>query len=495
MIKDTQVRRLMKEMTKHGNLTRSAQNADMDRKTARAWLDCGKMPSEVGREPRDWRTRSDPFESDWAQTAEMLSATPALEAKTLFDHLVTAHPGRYEPGQLRTLQRRVRQWRAANGPPKDVFFAQAHRPGEAAQTDFTHATELGVTIAGEPFAHLMCHVVLPYSNWEAATVCLSESMAAIKRGTQFAFFKLGRVPAWHQTDHSTAATHDLADGKRGFNRDYQALMDHLGMKPRTIAVGKKEQNGDVESANGALKRRLEQHLLLRGHRDFATIREYECWVQSVVDLTNRSRQTKLDEELAVMRALSDDKRPLPEFVERDIDVTPWSTIRVQHNTYSVAARLIGERVRVRIWDDRIEVFYAQKAELVMPRLLGRGGHRVDYRHVIWSLVKKPGAFERYRYREDLFPTPTFRQAYDALTAAGAGRKADVAYLRILHLAASTFEKPVEAALAALLAAGELPTPERVKEAVVPETVTIPDLAQPVADLREYDVLLSQEACA
>ena len=493
MVKDQQVRRLMEEMGRHGNVTRAAQNADMSRRTAREWLKAGELPSDRKKVRRDWRTRPNPFAEDWAETVKMLEQTPELEAKTLFEHLLTQHPGRYEEGQLRTLQRHVREWRAENGPPKVVFFAQNHRPGEAAQTDFTHAAELGITIAGEAFSHLLCHVVLPYSNWDWVTVCLSESMAAIKRGTQSAFLRLGRIPRWHQTDHSTAATHEIGAGERGFNREYLAFMDHLGVKPRTIGVGKSEQNGDVESANGVLKRRLEQHLLLRGSRDFKTRRDYELWVQSVVDKANRSRAEKLAEELAVMRPFT--ASPVPEFTEVDVGVTTWSTIRILFNTYSVPSRLIGETVRVRIWDDRLEVVYAQKLDLVIPRLLGRQGHRIDYRHIIWSLVRKPGAFERYRYREDLFPTLVFRRAYDALTAAVPGRPADVEYLRILHYAASTLEKPVEEAMAALLAAGVVPTAERVKAALAPERPSIPDLLQPMPDLGEYDALLSGQVCA
>lgn len=259
------------EMEKHGNLTRAAQNADVDRKTARAWLGIEELPSEQHRS-REWRTRADPFAEVWPTLEKMLGEAPGLEAKTLFEWVVTEHPGRFEEGQLRTLQRRVRHWRAAQGPDKTVFFPQQHRPGEAAQTDFTHATELAVTIAGEAFPHLLCHVVLPYSNWEFATVCRSESMAAIKRGVQAAIMRLGRTPTWHQTDNSTAATHDLGTGKRGFNDEYLRFMAHFGMKPRTIEVGEKHQNGDVESLNGALKRHLEQHLLVRQSRDFTSVR-------------------------------------------------------------------------------------------------------------------------------------------------------------------------------------------------------------------------------
>lgn len=493
MVTDQQVRRLMAEIGRHGNVTRAAQNAGMSRVTAREWLKADELPSDRKKVPREWRTRPDPFAEDWAELVTMLELTPGLEAKTLFEHLVTMHPERYEEGQLRTLQRHVREWRAANGPPKEVFFSQNHRPGEAAQTDFTHATELGITIACEAFPHLLCHVVLPYSNWDWVTVCLSESMAAIKRGTQSAFLRLGRIPQWHQTDHSTAATHEIGAGERGFNRDYLAFMAHIDVKPRTIGVGKSEQNGDVEAANGVLKRRLEQHLLLRGSRDFATRRDYELWVQSVVDKSNHTRADKLAEELAVMRAFT--ASPVPEFAEVDICVTSWSTIRVLHNTYSVPSRLICETVRVRIWDDRLEVVYAQKLVLIIPRLLGRQGHRIDYRHIIWSLVRKPGAFERYRYREDLFPTLVFRRAYDALTAATPGRPADVEYLRILHYAASTLEKPVEQAVATLLATGVVPTAERVKAAIAPERPSIPDLVQPMPDLGEYDALLNRGECA
>jgi hypothetical protein len=149
----------MEEMAKHGRLGLAAARAGMDRKNVKA----GKFPSELKQE-RTWRTRDDPFEEQWASLAERLKEAPELEAKTLFEELCAREPGRYKPGQLRTLQRRVRQWRAQQGPEKRVFFAQEHRPREAMQTDFTWASELGVTVGGQAFAHLLCHPVLPYSN-------------------------------------------------------------------------------------------------------------------------------------------------------------------------------------------------------------------------------------------------------------------------------------------------------------------------------------------
>src|SRR6266542_1913129 len=202
----------MEEMSKHGQVGLAAMRAGMDRKTARKYVKAEKLPSEMV-QPRTWRTRPDPFAEDWPAIAARLEAAPGLEAKTLFELLCEERPGRYEAGQLRTLQRRIRQWRAQRGPERQVFFAQAHRPGEAGQTDFTEASSLGVRIAGELFVHLLCVFVLPFSNWQWATVCLSESLAALRTGVQAALFQLGRVPLVHQTDNSTAATHKIPDGK------------------------------------------------------------------------------------------------------------------------------------------------------------------------------------------------------------------------------------------------------------------------------------------
>jgi len=262
-VSDAQVRKLMEEMSKHGRIGQAAMKADMDRKTARKYVTAGTLPSEM-QKARDWRTREDPFAEHWPALEAQLREAPGLEAKTLLDELIARYPEQYTEGQLRTLQRRVRQWRATEGPEQDVKLAQRHRPGEAAQSDFTHTKELGITIAGELFVHMLFVFVLPFSNWAWATVCLSESMAALRRGVQRALFQLGRVPQHHQTDNSTAATHHVPDGKRealesgkrAFNADYLALMRHFGMEPRTTAVGAKEQNGDVEAQNGALKRRL-----------------------------------------------------------------------------------------------------------------------------------------------------------------------------------------------------------------------------------------------
>ena len=477
----------MDEMQRHGAVGAAGLRAGLSPNTARKYVRADRLPSELTG-PRTWRTRVDPFDADWAELRARLVETPALEATTLFEDLVRRKPDGYTPGQLRTLQRRVKQWRAQEGPPKRVFFPQVHRPGEAMQTDFTWGSTLGITIGGEAFPHLLCHPVLPYSNWEWATCCQSESMAALRRGVQAALVRLGRAPTYHQTDNSTAATHDLRTGKRGFNAEYEAFVQHYGRTPRTIEVGEKEQNGDVEALNGVLKRRLEQQLLLRGSRDFATVAAYEGWVQGGLEGANRLRAARVAEELAVMRPLPAAR--VPEWVEQDVRVTAWSTIRIKHNAYSVPSRLAREVVRVRIFDERLEVSFGGAPQLTVPRLPGRNGHRINYRHIIWSLVRSPGAFERYRYRDDLFPAPAFRRTYDVLRAAQAVRTAEVEYVRILHLAASTMERDVEQALERLLHAGTVPTADAVRGLVALERPEVPALAAAVVDLAEYDGLLT-----
>jgi hypothetical protein len=489
-VSNAQVRKLMEEKSKHGKVGLAAMKAGMDRKTACKYLKSGKYPSELKQE-RAWSTRQDPFEEDWAEIEDRLTDAPELEGKALFEFLLGREPRKYDPGQLRTFQRRVKRWRATQGPDKEVFFAQEHRPGEAMQTDFTSCNELAITIRGVLFEHLLCHTVLPYSNWQWATRCRSESLMALKRQIQQVAFELGRVTRFHQTDNTTAATHDIPSGKRDFNEDYKKLVTYFSMEPRTIGVGKKEQNGDVEAANGALKRRLKQHLLLRGSRDFDSEEAYEQWVQQVCEKANQLRSKKVAVDLAAMRVVKVNR--LLEYTEEMKTVSGWSTLRIKHNSYSVPSRLIGEAVKVRVYESRLEVWYGGDQQQTMERLLGRNKHRIDYRHIIWSMVKKPGAFERYRYREELFPTLTFRRAYDALVAALSGWDADVDYLRILHLAASTMEEDVEAALDLLLEQKVVPRIDRVKALVSPSTfeVLVPSMPAYEVDLSDYDVLLDQ----
>ena len=452
--------------------------------------------------PRVYRTRTNPIAAeDWKVITAKLTETPTLEAKTLFEWLQARNPEAYVDAQLRTLQRHVRAWRVAHGPAKNVFFAQQHRAGEAAQTDFTHATELAVTIAGEVFRHMLCVVVLPYSNWQWATVCLSESILALRRGVQSALFQLGHAPTFHQTDNSTAATHRvpkakreaMAGKKRPFNEDYLALMRHYAMTPRTTAVGEKEQNGDVEASHRALKNRLDQALLMRGSREFASQEAWQDFVHTVVRRANEPRAVRLRDELAVMPKVQVTK--LAEYNEVMAHVSPWCTVRVKHCAYSVPSRLIGEDLRVRVHDTHIEMWHGSTLELSCPRLIGSQVARIDYRHVIWSLVRKPAAFARYIYREELFPSVVFRRAYDAIQTPHHGTPGDLEYLRILFLAATTMESSVQNALVTLLAEGSSPTAAAVKVLVHANapSATLPELASLEVNLASYDDLFEEMA--
>ncbi len=484
----------MEEMAKHGRIGKAAMKADMDRKTAKKYTAAGKLPSQL-KKAHSWRTREDPFSEHWPEVEALLGDAPGLQAQTLLEDLMGKYPEQYHVGQLRTLQRRVRQWKADKGPEQEVMLAQKHRPGEAAQSDFTNANELGVTIAGVDFPHMFHNFVLPYSNWTCATVCHSESMAAMKKGVQRSLLFLGKVPIFHQTDNSTSATHRIQKGDaekshgRTFNKDYLALMAHFSMTPRTTAVGAKEQNGDIEAQNRVLKQRLEQALLLRGRRDFDDVDAWQAFVDEVNRKANTARCARVEPELAAMKEL--DAKLLVEFVELDCRVTSNSTIRVKENAYSVPSRLIGHKLRVRLFEDRIEAYLGAALQLACPRLLGQKRHRIDYRHVIHSLVKKPGGFARYVYREDMFPSLVFRKAYDTIQSEQCGTKGDKEYLRILYLAARSMQSDVELALSLMLEEKERITVDLVKAMVVVDTPTIPKLQRPDVDLSQYNALLEE----
>lgn len=488
---DRKVRKLMEEYQKTGEVSKAALRADLDPKTARKYIKAGKMPSEMAVE-RDWRTRLDPFSEHWDQCCGMLEDAPELEGKFLFEWLCDAYPGVYKPGQLRTFQRRVREWRALHGPDKEVFFPQVHNPGVRMSTDFTRMGHLEITIQGEAFSHMLCHCVLTYSNWEWATICHSESLLALRGGIQAALFRLGRVPVEHWTDHSTAATHrpgEEVKERRAYNEKYLDVMEHFGMKPRTIQVDEPHENGDVESLNGALKRRIEQHLLLRGSRDFESVETYEVFLAGILQKVNQARSTRVSEELARMRVL--DVRRLAEYSEYDCTVRTWSTISVDRRIYSVPSRLIGQRVKVQRYEDRIEVYYKGVHQLTAPWIARDRDHAINYRHVIGWLVRKPGAFRQYRFREDLFPTEAFRWAHEQLSESLEARTADREYLQILHHAAQTMECEMDATLTTLRREQLVPRLDTVLERCRPQRCELPALEPFDVRLPEYDELLEQ----
>jgi len=485
MMKDRQVKRLWQALSSGKTLAQSADKADMDEKTARKYRDLGRLPSEVAPE-RSWRTREDPFAEVWAEVHELLEEAHGLEAKTLFVSLQTKYPGKFDDSQLRSFQRGVKRWRATAGPAKEVFFSQVHHPGRLCASDFTHMTSLGVTIGGQPFEHLVYHWVLTYSNWESVTICFSESFESLGEGLQNAVWQLGGVPQRHRTDRMSLAVNNASNEKE-FTQRYTGLLAYYGMEMEKIQPREANENGDVEQSHRRFKEAVEQALLLRGHRDFESREVYERFLQALVAARNAGRRKRLDEELPRLGRLPARRRE--SYKRLSLWVDRGSLIHVDRNTYSVPSRLIGEKVEVRLYVEHVEVWYAQQEADRFPRLRGRKKHRINYRHIIDWLVRKPGAFANYVYREELFPTSRFRMAYDALREAQPQR-GHKEYLGILYLAARQSETAVDEALRTLLASDRPVTREAVEELVhrVEEVPAVTDVTVEDVDLLDFDDL-------
>ena len=491
--KDAEVQLLLRERQKGRTQVQAAARAGMSERTARKYEQANALPSQL-KQPRTHRTRLDPFADDWTWIAGLLERDAALQAKTLFDLLCLRRPGQYQAGQLRTLQRHIQQWRALHGPAQEVYFEQVHSPGRLAQSDFTHMNELGVTLGGLAFPHLVYHLVLTYSNVEAISLCFAESFEALAEGLERCLWQLGGVPQQHRTDQLSAAVHQLDQaGRHDFTARYQALMAHYGMQPTTNTGGEAHQNGDVEQAHRRFKVAVDQALRVRGSRDFADRASYQRFLHELVRQRNLTRQQRFALEQQALRPLP--AAPLAPCRELRATVSRFSTIHVANNVYSVPARLIGATLTVRLRAETVEAYVGTRLVCSMPRLSGRQQHRIQYQHVIWSLVRKPGAFAAYRYRDDLFPSLAFRRAYDLL-AERRPERADREYVRVLHLAATTSETEVETALALLLDAGTLPTFDAVRDLVrEPQPLAVPHLSVPVLDLLIYDQLLPSQETA
>lgn len=495
MITLKQYQRLMSEHEKTGNVTVSAMKADLHPQTARKYIRSGKAPEEQ-QAPHTWRTRSDPLEKVWPEAIAMLQDAPELQARTVFDHFLNLPNSALKESHLRTFFRRVRHWRATEGPSREVFFAQRRDPGQLLELDWTHAKELGVTIQGEILDHLFCHCVLAYSDWQWATRCVSESFLSLVGGLQAALRKLGKCPSHIGTDNSSAATHELEamPGRaRGFNSDYLEMCTHYELIPLTINVACPHEQGDVESQNRHLKRRLQQHLILRGSREFASLEEYDRFVEGILRAANTKRQKALAEELTCMRPLPAGE--LAEYREYAPVVSSQSLIRVKKNAYSVPSRLIGHTLRVELYEARLRVYLGRDFLFELPRLRGDRGAWVDFRHVVGPLLRKPGAFINYRHREALYPSVVFRSAYDRLVADHGDRPGVIEYLHVLKLAAEESVEKVERVLREQLTRSGKWRASEVRDLIVPpvrQNIEMPELTP---SLQAYDSLLGEKEVA
>ncbi len=491
MVTDQQVRRLFKLMQKGMDFGTAAAKAGMDEKTARKYRRERKLPSELKKD-HFWRTRRDSFEEVWPGIKANLELNPGLEAKTLFEDLQRRYPGRFSDGQVRTLQRRIKVWRATEGPPAMIFFPQVHYPGELSQSDFTHMNKLGITIGGRRFDHLLYHFVLTYSNWETGIICFSESFESLSEGLQSALWELGGVPRRHRTDCLTTAVHK-AGHPDVFTGSYQGLLDHYGLCGEKTHRDSPHENGDVEQRHHRLKRALGQALLLRGSRDFADRDDYELFLRKLFKQLNAGRKQRFLEEQACLHRLPE--RRIETSKKLTLTVGPSSTIRIHHNVYSVHSRLVGERIEVRLYMDRLELWYGQKKVDTLPRLRGEGKVKIHYAHIIDSLMRKPGAFENYRYRDELFPGVRFRIAYDYLKKRHSAKAAARHYLAILYLAAREGESRVDGVLRDLIHHGEEISEEQVRCRIKEGNygISLTDIHIPEVNLHCYDVLLEEVA--
>ena len=422
-------------------MSKSAMRADVDRKTAQKYIRSGKTPEEH-QTKHHWRTRPDPVEAVWVEAERRLNLEPTLEAKALFEHLLEAQPGQIAERHLRTFQRRVSAWKLTHGADKEVFFPQVSEPGKYLEIDWTDANSLGITIAGRPLKHRLFHATLKYSNWDWAKRCQSESLLSLRQGLQASLFELGKVPEVVRLDNSSAATHQVGRGPtRTWNQDFLAILHHYDLRAETIQVGCPNENGDVESANGHLKRRWEQQLLLRGSRDFASESDYDRWGEALLRKGNQGRAEKLAEELGRMRTLPPTR--LSDYDELYCRVSRNSTIRVKKVTYSVPARWVGQEVKVEVYESQLKIYHGRELLLELGRAGGDRGVVIQWRHLIGPLLRKPGAFARYRWREEFFPSGRFRAAYEQLVDYHGYRTGDLEYLRLLDLAQEITVEAVE----------------------------------------------------
>ena len=454
-ITNQQVKIFMKTRSEGYTQEASAAKAGMSVKTARA-IEQGKR-QDPKQQPRHWRTREDPLIEVWdSQLVPMLRLSSDLKAITLLEWLQQQYPGQYEDRILRTLQRRVQQWRLLNGPEQEVIFRQEHKPGQLGLSDFTQLKRTTIMIAGQDFKHLLYHFRLIYSKWSYMKVITGgESYPALAEGMQEALQCLGGAPLNHRTDSLSAAFKNLsADEQMDMTKAYDALCRHYQMKASRNNPGRGHENGGVESAHGHLKRRIEQALLLRGNNNFASVTDYQLFIHDVVSQHNHRNAKTIDYERTLLQ-------PLPSMKAVDYKliqavVTSSSTIDVRKVTYTVPSKLQGQTLQVRLYDNRLDCYLGCHQVVSLERIYPTGkttrARSINYKHVIHSLVKKPQAFRYSQIREDLLPNTHYKEIWVHVDATMESKLACRFIVGLLHLAATQdCEQELAAVVLALIA--------------------------------------------
>ena len=487
---DYQVKRY-KQLRRTLTQEAAAAKVGISIRTARRIEQSGSLPSQ--RSARHWRTRPDPLAAVWdSEVVPLLREARGLTAVTLFEELDRRHPGQLAAGVLRTLQRRVRLWRAMEGEPREVFFAQEHEPGRLGLSDFTDAAELGIRVDGAPLVHRLYQFALAYSGWRHIEVILGgESWVALSGGLQNALWCLGGVPLQHRTDSLSAAFNNLTEQEE-LTRRYQELCECYGMQATRNNLGASHENGSIESRQGTAKRAIEQALLLRGSREFAQLSEYRRFVAEVALRLNARVIKAVTIERACLRPLP--ARRSSDYEELDVRVSKFALIAVKHITYSVPARLVGHRLKVRLYDERIEGYLGEHRVLEAPRLRPSKAERhprhIDFRHLLPSLKRKPGALVRWRLRDALFPRSEYARTWQQLIERLPESRAARLMLELLELAAAEgCEVALAHELAMLLERGELPDPDSLRAQFAPRPAQMPAVAVHLPALATYDALV------
>jgi hypothetical protein len=457
-----------------------------------------RLPSQ--KKPARERRRPDPLAEVWeAEVVPILKSAPGIRAIAVLEELRRRHPG-FNRNIRRTLERRMRAWRALCGPERDVIFRQEHAPGRMGLSDFTDMGDLGVMIAGAALDHRLYHFRLAFSGFEHAEVVLGgESFIALAEGLQNALWTLGGTPREHRSDSLSAAFRNLsADAQEDLTQRYAALMRHYEMEPSRNNAGIAHENGSIESAHGHLKKALGDALLLRGSRDFDGLDAYRGFVDEVVGSRNARNRKRIELERPTLGALP--QRRTADFEEKIVTVTSSGGFTLRRVFYTVPSRLIGHRLRARIYDDRLECFLGSTHVATLRRGLpvsdSKGGHVVDYRHVIHALRKKPMALNNLVYRDRLFPRPPYRRAFETLRQREGDKRACKVVVELLALAHErTCEAELAAAIEADLDAGRLPDVAALRARFMPQSSSVPDVVVELVPLGAYDELAAVKSLA
>ena len=475
---------------KHHTQELAAAKTGISERSARRIEGAVTLPSQHPR--RYWRSRPDPFAAVWeSEVVPLLQRAPKLMAITLLRKLQDDHPDRFPDGMLRTLQRHIRHWRAVAGPAKEVFFPQDHAPGYRGLSDFTAMGDLRVTIAGAPFAHLLYHFGLAVSRWEHVEVVEGgESFEALSKGLQNALWQAGGAPQEHRSDSLSAAFKNLTKAE-DFTVRYTAMLEHYGMAGTRNNRGLSHENGSVESAHRYLKEAIEQALLLRGHRDFADRPAYEGFVREAAMRRNRRNAAAFRIEREQLQHLP--ARRSTDFVEEEARVTRCGTFTVRAILYSAPSRLIGHRLKVRLYSDRLDCYLSGTLVLSLvrgTRAANGRGRMLDYRHFIDALKRKPQAFKGLAFRDALFPREAYRRTWEQLDLRLSPRQACQTMVALLEMAARDGVETVLAErLAVLLLAGELPEVQRLRQEFAPRQAALPQITVVMPTASVYDALL------